>query len=194
MKRSTGRNTASWRRRWPPSANLSIVLTTRSGSIRRWAIGHQRSSNGFKPMLPKTRGRPRMRFLRHSGIFRSDVSFQPVTSARVPPPVGRPRSQGIGRDGRCTPCPSSAMSSDWLILDRVARLHCPSPLHQRSQHKSIAASMETNYHRTVTSVLTGCLTPGGHPGTAPLEANTNEVTRCCAAAVRASGFRMWPRS
>jgi len=114
-------------------------------------------------MLRKSRGHPRTRFPRHSGIYRSDVSFQPVNPARVPPPVGRPRSRVIGRDGRCTPCPSFAMSSGRLILDRVARQQSPSPLHRHHQHKTIAGSMGTNYHRTVTSVLTACLSPGGHP-------------------------------
>ncbi len=73
----------------------------------------------------KYEGALEMRFLRHGGIYRSDVSFLLVNPGRVPPPVGRPRSQVIERDGRCTPCPSSAMSSDRLFLDRDARQHCP---------------------------------------------------------------------
>jgi hypothetical protein len=53
----------------------------------------------------------------------------------VPPPVGRPPMPGKGRDGRnYAPCSSSAMSSDRLFLDRVARQHCPSPLHRQSQN------------------------------------------------------------
>jgi hypothetical protein len=52
------------------------------------------------------------------------------------------------------------MSSGWLFLDRVARQHCPSPLHQHAQHNSIAGSKGTNYHRTVGCVLTVCLSPG----------------------------------
>lgn len=35
-------------------------------------------------------------------------------------PVVRPRSQGMGRYGRCTPCPSSAMSSGRLSLIGLA--------------------------------------------------------------------------
>ena len=53
------------------------------------------------------------------------------------------------------------MSSGRLFLDRVARQHGPSPLHRHDQDNSIAGSNGTNYHRTVTSVLTTCLTPGG---------------------------------
>ena len=52
---------------------------------------------------------------------------------RVPPPVGRPPAPVQGRDGRSAPYPSSAMSSGRLFLDRVARQHCPSPLHRHTQ-------------------------------------------------------------
>jgi hypothetical protein len=37
------------------------------------------------------------------------------------------------RDGRNASCSSSAMSSGRLFLDRVARQHCPSPLHRHGQ-------------------------------------------------------------
>jgi hypothetical protein len=50
------------------------------------------------------------------------------------------------------------MSSGRLFLDRVGRHQSPSPLHRRDQNKLIARFKETIYHRTVTSVLTGCLT------------------------------------
>ena len=69
-----------------------------------------------------------MRFLRHDGIYRSDVSLLLVNPAQMPPPVGRPRCQAIARDGRSTPFPSSAMSSDRLFLDRGGRHQSPSPL------------------------------------------------------------------
>ena len=51
----------------------------------------------------------------------------------APPPVRRPRAQVEERVGRTTLCSSSAMSSDRLFLDRVARQHCPSPLHRHGQ-------------------------------------------------------------
>ena len=104
-----------------------------------------------------------MRFLRHSGIYCSDVSFPLLNPGRVPPPVGRPHSQVIGRDGRGAPGPSSAMSSNRLFLKRDARQQGPSPLHRHPQHKILAASSETNYHRTVSTLLTGCLSSGGQP-------------------------------
>src|SRR6266852_2539996 len=51
----------------------------------------------------------------------------------VPPPAGRPRAKVKERVGRAASFSSSAMSSGRLFLDRVARQHCPSPLHRRSQ-------------------------------------------------------------
>ena len=73
-----------------------------------------------------------MRFLRHRGIYRSDVSSHLFTPGSVPL-SGRTGGQGIGRAGKNTPCPSSAMSSGRLFLDRVARQHGPSPLHRHTQ-------------------------------------------------------------
>ena len=49
------------------------------------------------------------------------------------------------------------------IPQRVARQHCPSPLHRHHQIKTIAASNGIIYHRTVTSLLTVCLRPGDKP-------------------------------
>ena len=67
-----------------------------------------------------------MRFLRHDGSDRSDVSLVLVNPAQMSPPVGRPRCQAIARDGRSTPFPSSAMSPGWLFLNgllaSIARL------------------------------------------------------------------------
>ena len=55
-------------------------------------------------------------------------------------PEGRYRLPLVGPDpqskdatgGTTAPCSSSAMSSDRLFLDRVARQHCPSPLHRHT--------------------------------------------------------------
>ena len=49
------------------------------------------------------------------------------------------------------------------IPRRVARQHCPSPLHRRSQNKSIALANGRNYHRLVSSLLTVCLNRGDNP-------------------------------
>jgi hypothetical protein len=105
-----------------------------------------------------------MRFLRHDGIYRSDVSLLLINPVQMPPPVGRPRYRAIGRAGRnYTSCPSSAMSSDRLILDRVGRHQSPSPLHRYHQNKSLAFRPASNYHRTAGSVLTVCVSRGDKP-------------------------------
>ena len=86
------------------------------------------------PQLPGAQKVPGMRFFRHGGIYRSDGVLKTIKDwGRVPPPVGRPRGPAKGRDGRRASCSSSAMSSDRLFLDRVARQHCPSPLHRHTQ-------------------------------------------------------------
>src|ERR1700689_1239050 len=101
----------------------------------------------------------RMRFLRHGGIYRSDMGLlsypKPGPKHRLPPmaPDPSPRTRREERALLIVP-----MSSDRLFLDRVARQHCPSPLHRHVQNNSIAQSKETDYHRTVNSVLTVCLT------------------------------------
>jgi hypothetical protein len=105
----------------------------------------------------------RMRFRRHDGIYRSDgvqVKTKPWAGT-APPPAGRPRSQVQERVGRTTPCSSSAMSSGRLFLDRVARQQSPSPLRRQGQDSRIAGSEGTDYHRTVGSVLTVCVSSGG---------------------------------
>jgi hypothetical protein len=48
-------------------------------------------------------------------------------------PMIGPVTQVKERVGRTTLFSSSAMSSDRLFLDRVARQHCPSPLHRHEQ-------------------------------------------------------------
>jgi hypothetical protein len=112
----------------------------------------------------KNEGALRMRFSRQGRIYRSDVFSLLVNPVQMPPPVGRPRYRAIGRAGRSnTPCPSSAMSSALAIPQRVARQHCPSPLHQQCQIKSFARSAEMLYHRPVHSLLFVCLSQGDKP-------------------------------
>src|SRR6266851_471019 len=47
-----------------------------------------------------------------------------------------PRASVKGHDGRSASCPSSAMSSGRLFLDRVARQQSPSPLHRQPQNNT----------------------------------------------------------
>ena len=46
------------------------------------------------------------------------------------------RCQGIGHAGKNMPCPSSAMSSGRLFLDRGGRHQSPSPLHRHGQNNT----------------------------------------------------------
>jgi len=83
-----------------------------------------------RPRLPKIRRILEMRFLRHA------ESIGPMHSnlgrVRRLPLVGD-QAPVKERDGRNALCSSSAMSSGRLFLDRVARQHCPSPLHRHEQ-------------------------------------------------------------
>ena|ERR1019366_3371457 len=67
----------------------------------------------------KNEGALRMRFKRHVGIYRSDVSSLQVNPGRGSAFRSDP-GQAIGRAGKNTPFSSSAMSSGRLFLDRVA--------------------------------------------------------------------------
>ena len=49
------------------------------------------------------------------------------------------------------------------IPQRVARRHCPSPLHPHAHPKSVPGSATITLQRTVNSVLTVCLSSGDHP-------------------------------
>ena len=73
----------------------------------------------------KSEGALKMRFPRHGGIYRSDVSSHLINLGRGAASRSGP-GQAIGRAGRNTPCPSSAMSSGWLFLNgllaSIARL------------------------------------------------------------------------
>ena len=127
----------------------------------------------FAPMLPPFTGLPR-RFQSdgHRYAFseawrnlsvRCGPNQKPKPNAKPNPGSGPTASRwsapspGKERVGRTTLFSSSAMSSGRLFLDRVGRHQSPSPLHRHGQHILIARPEGTNYHRTVSSVLTGCL-------------------------------------
>lgn len=91
-------------------------------------------------------------FLRHGGIYRSDVvlTLGRGTASRWSGP-GQVREHA----GRNMSCPSFAMSSGRLFLDRGARQHCPSPLHRQAK---------TNMHFSTTRAKgdISTLPAGGH--------------------------------
>jgi hypothetical protein len=64
----------------------------------------------------KNEGALDMRFLRHHGIYRSDVSFVLFTPGACPA-LRSGRCQGIEHAGKNVLCPSSAMSSGRLFLE-----------------------------------------------------------------------------
>jgi hypothetical protein len=108
------------------------------------------------PQQVKKRERPQNAFFQACGIYRSDVSsllFNPGLFNPGPRPAFRSgRCQGIGHAGKNMPCPIVRDEFRPAIPRRVARQHCPSALHRHHQHKTIAASKNMTYHRTVNSL------------------------------------------
>jgi hypothetical protein len=79
---------------------------------------------------------PTKAFSRHHGIYRSDVacrSVKPGGGYRLPLVGPEPQSQSATGGTTTLCCSSSTMSPGRLFLDRVARQHCPSPLHRHGQ-------------------------------------------------------------
>jgi hypothetical protein len=77
---------------------------------------------------------PHLRFSRHGGIYPSDGGAYTQAWAGshcLPPAVPNPSSRTCREDRALL---IVRMSSDRLFLDRVARQHCPSPLHRHPQH------------------------------------------------------------
>jgi hypothetical protein len=115
-----------------------------------------RCSSGGSRTPGRTRNIPGRRFLRHGGIYQSDVGFffsklGPGCRLHDPEPklAGNPfRGQDYlppgprSRRARTklqdvkerTPNPIVSMSSGRLFLDRVARQQSPSPLHRHAQN------------------------------------------------------------
>src|ERR1035441_5665064 len=83
------------------------------------------------PEFPEAQRISGRRFLRHAESIGPMCSLNPRPESRLP--LVGPRSPVKERDGRNAFCSSAAMSSDRLFLDRVARQHCPSPLHRHAQ-------------------------------------------------------------
>ena len=82
------------------------------------------------------------------------TSFKPRAGTRFP--VGPVPGYRTRRKAHALPIVRDEFRP--AIPRRVARQHCPSPLHRHHQLKTIAASKEMIYHRTVNSLLTVCLT------------------------------------
>ena len=114
-----------------------------------------------------------MRLLRHGGIYRSDGSFQ--SSSRGAASRWSGPGQAERRDGRHAPCPSSTMSSG-LFLDRGGRHQSPSPLRRLFQLIPLDTFNASIYHRTVDTLLTVCLSPGGNRNSRLFDSGTLAFT------------------
>ena len=115
------------------------------------------------PRQPGIEGIPGMRFsgmTESIGPMSSQNRNQTNLRAGYRFPLVGPRAQVQGRDGRSAPYPSSTMSSGRLFLDRVARQHCPSPLHRQTHPKTVPGWGTMELQRTANSVLTVCLNQG----------------------------------
>jgi hypothetical protein len=88
-------------------------------------------------------------FLRHGGIYLSDAGTNPsLDGSCCLPPAAPDPSQRTCREEHALLIVQ--MSSGRLFLDRVARQHCPSPLHRHPDNKTVDRSEERIYYRTVT--------------------------------------------
>ncbi len=106
----------------------------------------------------KNEGALSKRFFRHTGIYRSDVSSLLLNLGQSTAFRSGP-GQALGRAGRTRPAHRRDEFRP-VIPQRVARQQCPSPLHRHPQLKTIAAANGILYHRTVTFLLTVCLSHG----------------------------------
>jgi hypothetical protein len=137
------------------------MMLKRNARLRRWREGQRRPVQGNSPNdrilrgpdcyrpkricadpfpatpspdSPKSLQLPGVRFLRQAESIAPMERSNLEVGCRLP--LVGPQAPVQERDGRSAPCSSSAMSSGRLFLDRVARQHCPSPLHRRRQNNT----------------------------------------------------------
>jgi hypothetical protein len=101
----------------------------------------------------KNSGTFRMRFVRHGGIYSSDVFLLLASLSRSTAFRSGP-GQAIRTRRKETRPTHRRDEFRPAIPRRVARQQSPSPLHRHHQLKSIAASNGIIYHQTVNSLLT----------------------------------------
>jgi len=109
--------------------------------------------------------KPTVRFLRHGGVYRPMCClFESLTRSaafRSGPGQTFRTHRKLLRPAHRRDEPRPA------IPQRVARQHCPPPLHRHAHPKTVPGSATMNLQRTVNSVLTVCLSPGDHPSAPP---------------------------
>lgn len=103
--------------------------------------------------LAKNIGAPRLRFLRHRGIYQSDVGLLSNPSLSwnrcLPPAAPDPSSRTRREEHALLIVP---MSSGRLFLDRVGRHQSPSPLHRHAQTNT---HFPSHYSKPELSILLG---------------------------------------
>ncbi len=111
--------------------------------------------------------KPTVRFFRHDGICRPmDVLLNHLGRSTAPRPGS---TQAYCKDAPEVPRPTHRRDEYRPVIpQRVARQHCPPPLHRHAHPKSVPGSGTMNLQRTVNSVLTVCLSPGDHPICSPV--------------------------
>jgi hypothetical protein len=102
------------------------------------------------------------RFLRHDGICRPmNVLLNHLGRSTAPRPGS---TQAYCKDAPEVPRPTHRRDEYRPVIpQRVARQHCPPPLHRHAHPKTVPGSGTMNFQRMVNSVLTVCLSPGDHP-------------------------------
>jgi hypothetical protein len=105
--------------------------------------------------------KPGVRFLRHDGVYRPMCDlFESLTRSAA----FRPGPGQTFRTHRKLLRPTHRRDElRSAIPQRVARQHCPSPLHRHAHPKSVPGSGTIDLQRTVNSVLTVCLSLGDNP-------------------------------
>jgi len=107
--------------------------------------------------------KPSMRFLRHGGIYRSDMGQNHLNPGWLRrPPVGRRPCPGKRTRRKERVLLTRIVRDEFrpVIPHRVARQHCPTPLHRHPHPKTVPGWATMEWQRTVMSVLTVCLSRG----------------------------------
>ena len=105
--------------------------------------------------------KPSLRFLRHGGVYRPmDLSIESLTRSAA----FRTGPGQTFRTHRMFLRPAHRRDEPRPVIpQRVARQHCPPPLHRQPHPKTVPGSGTMNFQRTVNSVLAVCLSSGDNP-------------------------------
>jgi hypothetical protein len=111
--------------------------------------------------------KPTVRFFRHDGICRPmNVLLNHLGRSTAPRPGS---TQASCKDAPEVPRPTHRRDEYRPVIpQRVARQHCPPPLHRHAHPKTVPGSGTMDFQRTVNSVLTV------HMGVRPAKIHENE--------------------